>query len=296
MSATVSSSDVTDYNDDDRTWHRVSPKLGVTYQFDDRYTWFGQYAEGFRTPTAKALYGRFENLAGGYTVEPNPDLEPEKSRGLETGLRGYFDAGSFDLALFYNEYRDFIDENAITPGYTSDTFQTRNIAHASIRGVEAKGRLNLEHFGAAPGLYAQGSIAYARGRNDDNGAPLNSVNPLTGVFSLGYEQARYGGELTWTLVKRKTRIDESSLNIPDGTTSQFASPGFGLLDLTAYYQVTDDLAVNAGLYNLTDKKYWLWDDVRGYDSVGEATVTSPANLDRLTQPGRNFAVNLVWDI
>lgn len=294
--ATVSSSDVTDYNDDDRTWHRASPKLGVTYQFDDRYTWFGQYAEGFRTPTAKALYGRFENLAGSYTVEPNPDLEPEKSRGVETGLRGYFDAGSFDLALFYNEYRDFIDENALTPGYTSDTFQTRNIAHASIRGVEAKGRLNLQHFGAAPGLYAQGSIAYARGRNDDNGAPLNSVNPLTGVFSLGYEQARYGGELTWTLVKRKTRIDESSLNIPDGTTSQFASPGFGLLDLTAYYQVTDDLVVNAGLYNLTDKKYWLWDDVRGYDSVGEATVTSPANLDRLTQPGRNFAVNLVWDI
>ena len=147
-----------------------------------------------------------------------------------------------------------------------------------------------------PGLYAQGSIAYARGRNDDNGAPLNSVNPLTGVFSLGYEQAGYGGELTWTLVKRKTRIDESNLNIPDGTTSQFASPGFGLLDLTAYYQVTDDLVVNAGLFNLTDKKYWLWDDVRGYDSVGEATVTSPANLDRLTQPGRNFAVNLVWDL
>jgi hypothetical protein len=36
--------------------------------------------------------------------------------------------------------------------------------------------------------------------------------------------------------------------------------------------------------------------VRGYDSVGEAAVLSPANLDRLTQPGRNFAVNLVWDI
>ena len=98
--ATVSSSDVTDYNDDDRTWHRVSPKLGVTYQFDDRYTWFGQYAEGFRTSTAKALYGRFENLAGGYTVEPNPDLEPEKSRGLETGLRGYFDAAINVLADF----------------------------------------------------------------------------------------------------------------------------------------------------------------------------------------------------
>jgi len=25
-------------------------------------------------------------------------------------------------------------------------------------------------------------------------------------------------------------------------------------------------------------------------------VTQPANLDRLTQPGRNFAINLIWDI
>ena len=294
--ATITSSGVTEYNDDDKTWHRVSPKFGLTYSFDDNYTWFGQYAEGFRTPTAKALYGRFENLAGGYTVEPNPDLDPEKSRGVETGLRGRFDEGSFDIALFYNKYRDFIDENAITPGYSSTTFQSQNIAHASIRGVEVKGRLNLDSFGALPGLYTQGSIAYARGRNDDSGEPLNSINPLTGVFGLGYDQDNFGGLLSWTLVKEKTRIDESSLNIPDGTTSQFATPGFGILDLTGYYKVSDDLTLNAGLYNLTDKKYWLWDDVRGYDSVGEASVTSPANLDRLTQPGRNFSVNLVWDI
>ncbi|MCF5495194.1 TonB-dependent receptor, partial [Pseudomonas syringae] len=83
---------------------------------------------------------------------------------------------------------------------------------------------------------------------------------------------------------------------PDGTSSQFKTPGFGILDLTGYYKVSNDVTVNAGLYNLTDKKYWRWDDVRGYDGVGEAGVTAPANLDRLTQPGRNFSVNVVWDI
>jgi hemoglobin/transferrin/lactoferrin receptor protein len=198
--------------------------------------------------------------------------------------------------VFYNRYRNFIDENAITANSNALAFQSQNISHASIRGVEVKGRLNLDSFGALPGLYTQGSIAYARGRNDDTGEALNSVNPLTGVFGLGYEQERFGGLLNWTLVKRKTRIDDSSFNRPDGSSSQFASPGFGILDLTGYYKLTDDLTVNAGLYNLTDKKYWLWDDVRGYDAVGEAGVTSPANLDRLTQPGRNFAINLVWDI
>lgn len=299
-------------DDSTQTWQHVSPKLGVTYAFDDHYTWFGQYAEGFRTPMAKELYGRFENTNLGYVQEPNPDLDPETSRSLETGLRGSFEGGNFDVALFYNRYRDFIDNDIVgyvTSGFRSTTvYQSRNISRASIRGVEAKGRLNLDSFGALPGLYAQGSIAYSRGRDDDSGKPLGSINPLTGVFGLGYEQERFGGQLNWTLVKRKTRVDDTKVYTVDGTSTQYRTPGFGILDLTGYYKLTDDLTVNAGLYNLTDKKYWLWDDVRGYASgtgfyntftgtwVGESTVTAPANLDRLTQPGRNFAINLIWDI
>ncbi|MCQ3029195.1 TonB-dependent hemoglobin/transferrin/lactoferrin family receptor [Pseudomonas syringae] len=284
-------------SDESQKWHRVSPKLGVTYAFNDQYTWYGQYAEGFRTPSAKALYGRFENLQSGYTVEPNPDLEPEKSKSYETGLRGRFEAGTFDVAVFYNKYRDFIDEDQIQPGTaTGSTFRANNIAHATIKGVELKGRLNLDTFGAPKGLYTQSAITYLYGRNNDSGEPLNSINPLTGVFGLGYEQDNYGGLLSWTLVKRKDRVSDLEFNEPDGSSSQFKTPGFGVLDLSGYYKVTNDVTVNAGLYNLTDKKYWLWDDVRGYDSAGEAAVTAPANLDRLTQPGRNFSVNVVWDI
>ena len=288
-------------DDAEKTWHRVSPKFGVTYAFNDNYTWYGQYAEGFRTPTAKALYGRFENAAQGYAVEPNPGLEPEKSKSYETGLRGNFDAGSFDVAVFYNKYRDFINEDAVQSANLENTFQANNIKHATIKGAEVKGRLNLDRFGAPEGLYSIGSIAYAYGRNDDDGQPLNSVNPLTGVFGLGYEQVDYGTQLSWTLVKRKNRVDDTRFFAPDGTSSRFRTPGYGVLDLTGFYKITDDITVNGGLYNLTDKKYWQWDDVRKYASVGadgqsEAAVTQPANLDRLTAPGRNFAINLIWDI
>lgn len=283
-------------DDADKKWHRVSPKFGLTYAFNDNYTWYGQYAEGFRTPTAKSMYGRFDNPTLGYSVQGNPGLEPEKSKSYETGLRGNFDAGNFDVAVFYNKYRDFIDEDAVQSANLETTFQANNIKHATIKGAEIKGRLNLDHFGAAQGLYTQGSIAYAYGRNDDNGQPLNSVNPLTGVFGLGYEQPHYGGLLSWTLVKRKTRVDDTTFFAPDGQSSQLRTPGYGVLDLSGFYKVTDDVTVNAGLYNLTDKKYWQWDSVRGYDGQGEAGVTQPANLERLTMPGRNFAINVVWDI
>ncbi|WP_024645609.1 TonB-dependent receptor [Pseudomonas syringae] len=292
----VDLADASEANDETKTWHRLSPKFGVTYALTDQYTGYGQYAEGFRTPSAKSLYGRFENPRAGYTVEPNPNLRPETSNSYETGLHGRFESGSFDIAVFYNTYRDFINEDAIKPGYDELTFQSNNIKHATMKGAEFKGRLNLDSLGAPSGLYSQASIAYVHGRNDDTGEPINSVNPLTGVIGLGYEQNTYGSLLSWTLVKRKTRVDDSNFHTPDGTSSQFKTPGFGILDLTGYYKVSNDVTVNAGLYNLTDRKYWRWDDVRGYDGVGEAGVTAPANLDRLTQPGRNFGVNVVWDI
>ncbi|WP_458723672.1 TonB-dependent receptor [Pseudomonas brenneri] len=286
------------HDDSNKTWHRFSPKLGVTYALTEQYTWFGQYAEGFRTPSAKALYGRFENLNENYVVEPNSNLKPETSKSYETGIRGNFDAGNFDVAVFYNKYRDFIDEDNAALGPSGTIFQPGNIKRATIKGMEVKGRLNLDAFGAPHGLYTKGAIAYAHGRNDETGQPLNSVNPLKGVFGLGYDQDNYGALVSWTLVKKQNRVDSATFFTPTGIKANgpFKTPGFGIVDLTGFYKVTNDLTVNGGLYNLTDKKYWNWDDVRSYDGVGEAGVTSPASLDRLTQPGRNFAINLIWDI
>jgi hemoglobin/transferrin/lactoferrin receptor protein len=286
------------HDDSNKTWHRFSPKLGVTYALTEQYTWFGQYAEGFRTPSAKALYGRFENLEENYVVEPNSNLKPETSKSYETGIRGNFDSGNFDVAVFYNKYRDFIDEDNAALSPTGTIFQPGNIKRATIKGMEVKGRLNLDAFGAPQGLYSKGAIAYAHGRNDETGQPLNSVNPLKGVFGLGYDQDTYGALVSWTLVKKQNRVDSATFFTPTGIKANgpFKTPGFGIVDLTGFYKVTDDLTVNGGLYNLTDKKYWNWDDVRGYDSVGEAGVLNPANMERLTAPGRNFSINLVWDI
>ena len=286
------------HDDSDKTWHRVSPKFGLTYALTDNYTWFGQYAEGFRTPSAKALYGRFENIQQGYVVEPNSDLKPESSKSFETGLRGNFESGNFDVAVFYNKYHDFINEDAAVLSPTGPAFKASNIKRATIKGVEAKGRLNLDAYGAPQGLYTQGSVAYAYGRNEDTGEPINSVNPLKGVFGLGYEQETYGALISWTLVKKQDRVDKNTFFSPDGDQNKapFKTPGFGIVDLTGFYKVTNDVTINGGLYNVTDKKYWNWDDVRSFDSIGEAGVTAPANIDRLTQPGRNFAINVIWDI
>ncbi|AYC31681.1 TonB-dependent hemoglobin/transferrin/lactoferrin family receptor [Pseudomonas cavernae] len=276
-----------DFND-----HALSPKLGVTYQLDDAHSLYGQYAAGFKAPEAVDIFGEFVNVQLGYQTIANPDLKAETSDSYEIGLRGEYTVGSFGVALFYNRYKDFID--SVT---TSDptgagllTYQAQNLSKVSIRGAEARGELFLDQFGLPAGSRLHGAIAYARGKNEENGAPINSVDPLKAVLGLGYAapSGRFGGDLAWTLVAAKTRVDQSqsaALRIRE----QFETPGYGTLDLNGWWQVSEQLSVNAGLFNLTDKQYWQWGDVQGLDS-------SSPSLGRFTQPGRHAAVNLVWEI
>ena len=61
--------------------------------------------------------------------------------------------------------------------------------------------------------------------------------------------------------------------------------GVTLLDLAGYVNFTKNLRASAGLYNLTDRQYWYWQDVRELDR-------GRADLQRFAQPGVNARVTL----
>ena len=265
----------------------LSPKFGVTYQLDDAHSVYGQYAAGFRAPQAIEIFGEFAN-PGMYRTLANTNLKAETSDSFEMGLRGQYAIGSFGAALFYNQYDDFIEQvsrPSSVPGFPFGEFQYVNRDRVTIRGAEAKGELFLDQLGLPAGWKARGSVAYARGKDEGTGQPINSVDPLKGVFGLGYSEpsGTFGGELSWTLVAAKTRVDMTQ------TANHAQTSGYGVLDLNGWWQMTDAFAVNAGLFNLTDKEYWQWGDVRGL------TENSPS-MGRFSQPGRHAAVNLVWEI
>lgn len=283
----------TDANPDDTKDEHVSPKLGVTYQVNDEHSVYGQYAAGFRAPQAVEMFGEFAN-PGLYRTLANTKLKAETSDSYEFGLRGKYSVGSFGAALFYNRYKDFIDQQQTSPsavaGYLYD-FQYVNRDRVTIRGAEAKGELFLDQLGWTPsGWKAIGSVAYARGKDEGTGQPINSVDPLKGVFGLGYAEpnGKFGGSLNWTLVAAKDRVNNGSAE-EEGTPDQYEPSGYGLLDLNGWWQVTQEFSVNAGLYNLGDKEYWQWGDVQGLSSLN-------TGLDRYSQPGRHAAVNFIWEI
>ena len=269
----------------------ISPKFGVTYQLTEHESVYGQYAAGFRAPPTTGMFGEFSNPQQGYQQIGNPDLKPETSDSFETGLRGRYDLGSFGIALFYNKYKDFIETTTV-PNPTGNgllTFQQTNLSKVTIYGAEAKGDVKLDAFLPA-GTRALGSIAYAHGENEETNQPLNSIDPLKAVMGLGYDAPSgvFGGQLTWTVVQAQDRVDHTK-DVDARINSQFETPGYGVLDLNAWYQVTESVSVNAGLFNMTDKQYWNWGDVQARD-------TDSPSLGRFTQPGRYAAVNLIWEI
>ncbi|WP_223786613.1 TonB-dependent hemoglobin/transferrin/lactoferrin family receptor [Marinicella meishanensis] len=272
----------------------LSSKLGFIHRFTDQWAVFGQYAEGFKAPPIDAVNTGFTNFAGGYTTLPNPDLNPESSKTTELGLRFKGEQHQVELSFYRSRYEDFIESLAFR-GFNPTTglleFQARNLDEAEIVGFELRGHLDLANF--HEGMHLQYAYAHSDGEDDTTGLPINTVQPESLVVGLGYDapSGRWGSELIMTVNDRKTDIDDSAIqpaDPADPAVPAFNTPGFSTYDWVGYYNLRDNLRVNWGIFNLTDKQYWQWNDVL-------LQPAGAANLARLTQPGRNASLTVRYE-
>ncbi len=263
-----------------------SPKLAAMVRLSPTLNAYGQIAAGFRTPSFDELNAAFQNLVMQYALIPNPDLKSETSRGIELGLKGEAAGARFGLSTYYNQYRDFIDARVALdcpsdlrclPGFTQ-TFQSINRDRVRIWGAEARGDYAFDSQWSVAG-----SLAYANGRSLTDDEPLNSVNPFTAVASLIYAapDRTWGGATHLKAVARKNEAAST------GSTPTFLTPGYATVDLTAWWRIGRHARIEAGVFNLFDRKYWSWADVGGAALAANSVV-----LDRYTQPGRNASVSL----
>jgi hemoglobin/transferrin/lactoferrin receptor protein len=266
----------------------LSPRLGLAWRFTPGLSLHANYAEGFRAPPYNDANIGFTNLQFGYTALPNAELQSETSRGLEVGLRWRGDAGYAALTAYRNRYRDFIESLrslGVDPAARLLVFQSQNIDAVDIRGVEFRGALRLGALHPRlDSLELNTALATARGRDADSGAPLNSVDPPRGVLGIRHDavDGRWNAELIASFARRPTRVDDSA-------GALFRPPGHAVLDLVGQYRASDWLRVDFGVYNLADRRYWEWADVRG------RPATDPA-IERFTRPGRAIQTTFVIDL
>ncbi|MFA7604612.1 MAG: TonB-dependent hemoglobin/transferrin/lactoferrin family receptor, partial [Novosphingobium sp.] len=255
---------------------RLSPRLGVVWKLDDTVRLFANYATGFKAPEPGEIFAFYENLAFGYIVSPNADLRPERSESFEGGLRLSSRHVSLDVTAFSARYKDFIDQATVRGAGTSadpSIMQWININRVRVKGAEARfeGR-------ATNGLHATLALSYATGDAIDPAGgktPLASIDPLKLVMGVGYRDpgGRFGGQIIATHSAQKELDRAAGLCTP----ACYRPDGFTILDLTAFVKPIEGLTLRAGIFNITDKKYAWWSDVRGLSAT--STVT-----DAYTQP------------
>ncbi len=269
---------------------RLSPKIGITFKPSETVRIYGNYSQGFKAPSPSQVNNFFENLAFGYTSEPNPDLGPETSESFEAGVRYVDDRFSIGVAGFFAHYDNFIRQEVVGGSFRPKDpaiFQFINIDEVDVHGVEAK--LNYTH---ENGFRVRFAMAYADGEESFGGGviPLESIDPLNAVLGLGYRdpESRFGGELIASYNARKSR-GETSI-IVDGdrqsvcNTECFRPDESLLLDATAFVRFAENVTLRAGLFNIFDSKYAAWSDVRGLSASSGVT-------DAYTRPGRNFSMS-----
>ncbi|SMY15696.1 TonB-dependent hemoglobin/transferrin/lactoferrin family receptor [Photobacterium aquimaris] len=256
-------------------------RLGAVYHWTNKFSTYAQYSQGFRAPTLYEMYYDKDNQAHGYKIVSNPNLKPEESNSYELGFRAENHVGNVTGSVFYNDYSNFIQE-VTTEVNNFKTTTNENVEKARIYGAELSANLWLDEIINAPmGTYAKATIAYQDGEDKQTGKTLDTIAPLTSVVGIGYDAPNetWGTALDVTMVAAKDNWqDKNNLNVA----------GYTVVDLTTYYHPVKDMTVRAGLFNALDKEYWQYQDMAGANKTTNG-------IERRSQPGRNFGINVNYD-
>ncbi|MDO4699288.1 MAG: TonB-dependent hemoglobin/transferrin/lactoferrin family receptor [Moraxella sp.] len=251
------------------------PSVGLTYPLAQNLTGSFAYRRGYRSPDVNYAGSGFSNSRFGYRVIPNPNLKPEASDNYELGLT--FNDGKLkaNATAFYSNYKDFISGYTQTqnvPAPFRMQIYYDNIAKARAYGAEVKASYQINDY-----LGVSGAAAWIDTKNKTADQPLSTAYPINGVLGVDYKQEQWdvGAKMRWAK-------KNNDVLLPVNGNSYFKAPGFAVFDVVASYRPVKNIELTAGVYNITDKKYWLSADTKG--------VLDNAQKDRYTQPGRNFAV------
>ncbi len=255
---------------------QFSPKLRASFEPRPDVEIYAQWSMGFRAPDVEELYLDY-GAPGSYLSLGNPDLKPETSQGIEVGANfGDSDLGGH-VGLFYNKYRNFIDTETFTD--TTGTYPLGitsyfNRDRVRIYGIEANAHKTFDN-----GFHVSAGISYMNGIDTQTNEVIRSVTPFKAIASAGYATETWGTDVT---------LNASTGAKDDGDPDTFDAPGYGVVDLTAWWEPEQikGMTLRAGVYNVFDKTY--------YEAVNTQTLSdSPAQpIEYYSEAGRTFKVTL----
>jgi outer membrane receptor protein involved in Fe transport len=125
-----------------KTYARLSPRLGVAFPVDDKTVLRVNYGQFYQQPNLQDLYVNYRFLeykvkTGGYFVGfGNPNLRPERTSAYEVGVqRQVGDRVRLDATAYYKDVKDLVEITNI-PSSPKSFSSYRNRDFATIKGVD----------------------------------------------------------------------------------------------------------------------------------------------------------------
>jgi len=265
----------------------------------------------------------------------NADLEAEESSSIELGYKLETEHASVTITAYKTQYKNMIQNVSLTTPYnppvTVDEYnyytreytevtmafdeysQSQNVGSVDVQGIELDAI-----YAFTDNFYTRITYATIEGEYKDSlagdhnkGDSLETAAPDSGTWTIGYQadNDQWGvalHTLWFDKVEKHTQPDpEDASVIPGDLSFTSLNNGHGpahypdsytIFDLTAFYDVTENLQLTAAAYNLTDKEYYRW-EVLNSIRPGRGGFFGGVSADgykRFSEPGRSFSLNLSY--
>lgn len=252
-----------------------SPKLGLVFKAHEAANLFAQYSHGYKTPMYDNAFSTLNHQAYGYRIEPNTNLKPESSDGIDLGVRGSAGGFSYEVATFYNKYDDFIELGQVSAEGRTAVYQYQNLDKATTKGAEAKADYWLNDL-----VNVWGNLSYIEGKDGD-GNYINSLSPLKGTLGVRLEQANWNINTALRFADDMSKVGKDAKG-----NDNIKSAGWGVVDIYAQFKPVQDLQFNVGVFNLFDKEYVNYESITGQ--------SASASTSNKTEPGRNLSARVKY--
>jgi vitamin B12 transporter len=200
--------------------------LGYGFDFTEHWTATASYSDAFRAPSFDDLY---------YPISGNPAIQPERSHSIEAALQYASSAlGVLRLTAFQTRYANLIDYPQVSPGI----FVAENVGRAKVQGLE-------------------GSWSGHVGKTDMRAA-LTLQNPVDEEHhtDLG-RRARHFASFAANRTIDGWRVGGEWIVSGPRTDSGTPLGGYGIVNLSARYDITKAWYVSARIDNFLNKDYEL---------------------------------------
>jgi len=226
----------------------VSGFAGLTQRLGERIKLRGALSTGLRFPSLSELF--FTGTTGAGGIVGNPDLEPERSTGLEVSLDWTGRRLFFGATVLQTEISDYIERVVVV----GDVLTYRNLTSGRLRGFELQG------------LYLPGQnwrVTYGgqlmQGRDDDS-RPLADVPP--DEVYLGFLHSRGSWSFGSRLAYRAAKTDPGPAELERGSA--------WLLRASVDHRFSDDWTLSLTADNLLDQDYFPSADRKAPPAAGRS--------------------------